>query len=438
MSLYREIGLVGSTLLVMGNIIGIGIFTTSGLIFKQLGPSPWLMGVWILGGGLAIIGAICYARLGVLFPRAGGEYAFLRPTYGPAIAFLSGWTSLVIGFTAPTAASALGLAYYLRVLLPWELAEDGIGLRIVAVGSLLLVAGLISAGLRAGTGVHSAVTILNLVLVLGFAVAVLGQSSAGQLGVALDGSLLPRDLPSMASAVVLVMFAYSGWNAAAYIAEEIKSPGRNIPLSLLLGTALVIGLYTLINAAYLAAAPLEQLGGTIAVAELTAASVFGPFGRQLVNLLILVSILSSLTAMSIAGPRVYFAMSRDRLFPRWLSAVSPLRKVPARAIWFQTLIAAGLVLVGDFYQILVYSGFVLILFATLTVSALYRVSDARVLPTVFIVVNSVVLGMAVVANPWETLAGVGTVLGGIPIYLFFRSRPADVSLEAPAEAGRVD
>ncbi len=438
MSLYREIGLLGSTLLVMGNIIGIGIFTTTGLIFRQLGPSPWLMGVWILGGALAIIGALCYARLGVLFPRAGGEYAFLRPTYGPAVAFLSGWTSLVIGFTAPTAASALGLVYYLRALLPWETPEDGIGLRLMAVASLVLVAGLISAGLRAGTGFHSAVTILNLVLVLGFAVAVLGRSTSGQLEEVLAGALLPRDLPSAASAVVLVMFAYSGWNASAYIAEEIKSPGRNIPASLLLGTGLVIALYALINAAYLAAAPLEQLGGTIAVAELTAARVFGPLGRQLVNLLILVSILSSLTAMSIAGPRVYFAMSRDRLFPRWLSAVSPLRKVPARAIWFQTLIASGLVLVGDFYQILVYSGFVLILFATLTVSALYRVSDAKVLPTLFILINVGVLGMAVVANPWETLAGLATVLTGIPIYLFFRSRPADLELEVQPDPSRAD
>lgn len=423
MSLYREIGLTGSALLVMGNIIGIGIFTTSGLISRQLGPSPWLVLIWLLGGAIAIIGAICYARLGTLFPRAGGEYAFLRPTFGPALAFLSGWTSLLIGFTAPIAASALGLAYYLRGFLPWNPGEDGFSLRLIALLSLLLVATFISFGLRTGSGIHAAITILNLVLVVGFAVIVLGRSSeTGYLGSALDGPAVPADLPSLASALVLVMFAYSGWNAAAYIGEEIRSPARNIPLALLLGTGLVVAVYILINFAYFSAAPLDSLVGTIPVAEVTAAHVFGPVGRNLVNLLILVSILSSLTAMSIAGPRVYFAMSRDGLFPHWLSAVDPQRKVPARAIWFQTAAAAILVLVGDFYQILVYSGFVLILFATLTVSALYRVSRARILPTVFILINAGILSMAVTANPWEALAGLVTVGAGIPVYFYFRSR----------------
>lgn len=422
MQLYREIGVAGATLLVVGNIIGIGIFTTSGLISRQLGPSPWLLGVWLLGALIALIGAVCYARLGSIFPQAGGEYAFLRPTYGAAAAFLSGWTSLIIGFTAPLAASALGLAFYLRALLPGNLPEDGWGVRLIALSALAMVACLISFGLKTGAGIHSAITILNLLLVAGFAMTVLSRSGAGNLEAALAGSLVPVALPDLGSAVILVMFTFSGWNAAAYIAEEIRSPERNLPRALLAGTLLVAALYVVINLAYLAANPLTQLAGVIPVAELTASAVLGPTGRSVVNLLILVSILSSLTAMSIAGPRVYYAMSRDGLFPGWLSRVDPVRKAPVRSLWFQTAVAGLLVLVGDFYQILVYSGFVLILFATLTVSALYRVSRQRVLPTVFILINTGILLSAVRANPWEALAGIVTVLAGLPVYAYFRRR----------------
>lgn len=423
MGLYREVGLAASTFLVVGNIIGIGIFTTSGLIAGQLGTSPWLIGVWLLGGFLALAGAICYSRLGVLFPHAGGEYAFLRPTFGPTLAFLSGWASLFIGFTAPIAASALGLAYYLTPYLPESFAGGGWTIRIAASASLLLVATLLSVGLKAGNRLHSFVTLLNFLLALGFALAVLRVSPPSEnLLPALEGSLVGTSLPALGSAIILVMFTYSGWNAAAYIAEEIKSPGRNIPLALILGTCLVIVLYGLINLAYLSASPLEEISGHVAVAEVTAAAVFGAFGRNLVNVLILFSIVSSLTAMSIAGPRVYYAMARDGLFPRWLSDVHPGRKIPIRAIWFQTGVALCLVSVGDLYRILLYSGFTLMLFSTLTVAALFKVTRYRVLPSIFIGVNVTVLVSAAVSDPWEAAAGLVTVLLGVPVYLYFARR----------------
>ena len=268
MGLYREVGLASATFLVVGNIIGIGIFTTSGGIARELSASPWLIGVWILGGVLALIGAICYARLGVQFPHAGGEYAFLRPTYGPLAAFLSGWASLLIGFTAPIAASALGMAHYLAAYFPAESGESSFVVRGIAIATLLFVTTLISIGLKAGGRLHSIVTILNFLLILGFAIAVLQRASTEEyLGRVLAGGFQDVGMPSLASAVVLVMFTYSGWNAAAYIAGEIKSPKRNIPASLLLGTGSVIGVYILINLAYLSAAPLSQLQGEVAVAE---------------------------------------------------------------------------------------------------------------------------------------------------------------------------
>jgi basic amino acid/polyamine antiporter, APA family len=424
MGLYREIGLPASIFLVVGNIIGIGIFTTSGLIAGQIGASPWLIGVWILGGFLALVGAICYSRLGILFPQAGGEYAFLRPTFGPMLAFLSGWASLFIGFTAPIAASALGLAHYLTPYLPESLAGGGWAIRVTAAASLLLVATLLSVGLKAGNRLHSLVTLLNFVLALGFALMVLRAAPPSEnLLPALQGSILVgTSLPALGSAVILVMFTYSGWNAAAYIAEEIKTPGRNIPLALILGTCLVIVLYGLINLAYLSATPLVEISGQVAVAEITAAGVFGAFGRNLVNVLILFSIVSSLTAMSIAGPRVYYAMARDHLFPRWLSDVHPKRKIPVRAIWFQTGVALCLVSIGNLYQVLLYSGFILMLFSTLTVAALFKVTRYRVLPSIFIAVNVAVLISAAASNPWEAAAGLATVLLGLPVFFYFDRR----------------
>jgi APA family basic amino acid/polyamine antiporter len=185
---------------------------------------------------------------------------------------------------------------------------------------------------------------------------------------------------------------------------------------------LVIVLYLLINLAYFAAVPAAELGGEIAVADMAARRVLGPLGGNLVNLLILCSILSSLTAMSIAGPRVYYAMARDRLFPGWLSTVHPDKQIPLRAIWFQTALATIFVTLGTFRQIVLYSGFVLLFFSTLTVSALFKTSKLRLLPGVFVAVNGMVLVYATVSNVKEAAAGLVTVAIGIPVYFYYQSR----------------
>lgn len=422
-SLFREVGFLSSAFLVVGNIIGIGIFTTSGLIAARVGSSIWIIGVWLIGGCLALIGAVCYARLGVLFPRAGGEYAFLYPTYGSLAAFLSGWASLFIGFTAPIAASALGLAHYLSPYLPPQMAGEPVWIKGIAIVTLVLVSFFLSLGLKVGNSLHAIVTLLNFFLAIGFSLLVLYRAPVStNLTPILTSGFGGASLPDLASAVVLVMFTYSGWNAAAYLAEEIKTPEKNIPGALVGGTVAVIVLYVLINLAYFSAAPLVEISGEVAVAEVTARAVFGPLGQNLVNVLILFSILSSLTAMSIAGPRVYYAMARDGLFPTWLSEVDATRKVPLRSIWFQSLVASFFILVGTFYEILLYSGFILILFSTLTVSSLFLTTTSRLLPAIFIFINSLILVNAAISNPWITLIGLATVGAGIPVYLYFHRR----------------
>lgn len=447
MKLFREMGLLTATFLVIGNIVGIGIFTTSGLIADQLGPSFWLLGVWVVGGLLAFIGALCYSILGARIPRAGGEYAFLYPHFGPFAAFLSGWASLLIGFSAPIAAASLGFAYYLRPFLPSGFLEFPWALRVVAASTVLAVTLILSGGLRIGGRFHSLVTILNLALILGFAGLVLGRAPVdANLSPLLAGGTWIPDWGPLASSVLLVMFTYSGWNAAAYVAEEIRSPERNLPRALLAGTLLVVALYLLVNLAYYGAAPLELLRGEIPVAELAASAVLGASGGNMVGLLILASILSSLTAMSIAGPRVYFAMSRDHLFPLWLSAIAPRRKLPLAAIWFQCAVALVLISVGTFYQILLYSGSVLVLFSTLTVAVLFKMRAEgsqglrhwlyfRILPAFFVLVNAGILVNAALAHTREFLAGLITVSLGIPVYLYYRRRSLgdETAPRAPAE-----
>ncbi len=433
MALFREISLLSSILLVIGNIIGIGIFTTSGLIAEMVGPSPWVIGVWVLGGLLALIGAACYSVLARQIPKAGGEYAYLFPSYGALPAFLSGWASLLIGFSAPIAAAALAFGEYLEPYLP-SLVEGSGMTKPVALLSILAVSVFISLGLRFGAQLHSAVTLLNLGLIVGFGVLVLWRSPVSEnLGPIFQASLLDSHWGGVGSALILVMFGYSGWNAAAYVAEEIRHPQRNIPAALILGTIAVIGAYVLINFAYFGAAPVASLVGEIAVAKNTASAAFGSLGTHFVNLLILSAIFSSLTAMSIAGPRVYFAMSRDQLFPRWLSEVDPRRKLPLKAIWFQSGIAMVLVSIAEFRQILLYSGTILVVFTTLTVSAIFQIQPQpgtlspfrllyRVLPALFVALNIMILVSSGIANAKTSLAGAATLAAGVPVYFYYRKR----------------
>jgi APA family basic amino acid/polyamine antiporter len=291
---------------------------------------------------------------------------------------------------------------------------------VVAALALFSVSLLLSIGLKAVHRLHSLITVVNLMTIIGFSTAVILKVPADiNLLPALEGSLVNIDLEVLAPAVVMVMFTYSGWNAAAYIGEEIKDPEKNLPASLLIGTIIVVALYVLINLAYLSGTSLSVLSGEEAVAQIVSAQVFGAAGQNIVNLLIILSIMSSLTAMSIAGPRVYYAMSRDHLLPGWFSEVDSRKKIPLKAIWFQTFLAIVLVFVGQLSQILIYAGVILISFSTLTVSALYRVSRMRILPSVFISISLVILFYAAISKPIESLVGLLTVALGLPVYWYY-------------------
>ena len=434
MQLFREISLGSSVLIVIGNIIGVGIFTTSGLIAGELGESRWLIGVWLVGGALALMGALCYSALARETPRAGGEYAFLYPAFGPLIAFYAGWASLLIGFSAPIAAGSIALVAYAGPLLPFSTSGD-FASKTTSVVLLLLVTAGISSGLKFGTRLHSLLTILNLALLILFASATLWQAgSSSHLAAALGSQTgsATFSFATLGSTVIFVMFAYSGWNAAAYVSEEVRNPRVNIPVALVCGTVVVIGAYLLINVAYFSAVPVAELSGKIAVAEVVASVSFGPWGSVLLSLLIGTAIISSITAMSIAGPRVYFAMARDGLLPETLSRVDPRRKVPTYAIWFQSAVAVILILIASFQQILLSAGVVMVFFTTITVATLLKgrhkegrplvfLVFRRILPLLFIGINIVILVSASMTHTRECVAGLIAVLAGTPVYLLHRS-----------------
>ena len=424
-ALQRRLGVGTATSVVVANMIGTGIFTTTGLMLARV-ESGWLvLGCWLVGGLIALAGALSYAELAAMMPRAGGEYVYLREVYGPRAAFLTGWTSFFVGFSAPIAASAVACATYLIAagLLPknW-LAEKGAAL--AAVAALTAVHCL---SLRRGAAMQNALTILKLVLLGGLLAAGFAFGAGG--GDLFSGSSGEAKPGQLGVALLFVIFAYSGWNGASYIAEEVEEPGRTLPRALLAGTLAVMVIYLLLNVLLFYAAPVAELRGVIPVGEVAAEKLFGPYGAQWLSGLVALALLSSLSAYIMIGPRVYFAMARDGLFFRAAARVDPERETPAAAIVAQSVCAAVMVLTGTFEQLLTYIGFALGIFPWMTVLGVvllrrrapqrerpYRVWLYPLLPLFFLAAMAAILAVAFVNSPWTSLVAVATVLAGIPAY----------------------
>jgi APA family basic amino acid/polyamine antiporter len=443
--LQRRLGLFSATSLVVANMIGTGIFTTSGFILERLGD-PWsLLWCWLAGGLLALAGALCYGELGANLPRTGGEYVFLRRSLGPAVAFVSGWISLIVGFSAPIAASAIALAAYLLPALglesgwQWQLEVGGrawlrltpqAGLALGAIGGLSLVHW---AGLVLGARVQNCLTVLKLAILGVFLAAgfVWGRGSWEHLAAdPASATLLSGDF---AVALVFVMFAYSGWNAAAYLGGEIKDPARNIPRALALGAGLVTLLYLAINLLYLYALPPERMSGVLELGSAAARALFGPAAGAWFGLAIAGGLLSVLSAMIVAGPRVYYAMAADGLFFASLARVNR-RGTPGAAIAWQAAIAGAMVLTASFDALLIYIGFTLSLFAALTVAGLmvlrrrgelaagYRTPGYPLTPAVFILASLWIVAHSLATSPLAPVWGLATMAAGAGVYGWFRRR----------------
>jgi APA family basic amino acid/polyamine antiporter len=449
-TLERHVGLRSATLLVLANIIGAGVFTTTGFQAADLGHPGWIFALWIVGGVLAFCGALCYGELGAAMPKAGGEYVYLSETYGGAVGFMSGFVSLVAGFSAPIASACKGFAHYLSAFFP-ALADDprvlgGLGAYdAIAIGAVWTLVAIQLRGARSGMRFSDFLTafkILGIVLIL-LAAAALGQGDAGNLTfVSMRyGELDPATrTAALATSLIFVMFCYSGWNASAYLAAEFENPQRDLPRSLLLGTALVVILYLGLNAVYLYGADVDELAGVVEVGLVSSRRLFGPIGVSIVTLILCVSLLASATAMTIAGPRVYYSLGSRYPAFGMLARVDGARGTPVASLLLQGLVTTAIVLSGRIDQIMQYAGFTLTLFGSLAVSCVivlrlrrpelerpFRTWGYPLTPLLFLGVAAWTLFWSFRGRPVESSLGLLTVaLGGIVFWLA-RPRRGDAS-----------
>jgi APA family basic amino acid/polyamine antiporter len=430
--LQRGFGLSTSTYVVIASMVGTGILVSPGYMMTVLKNYPVIFGLWALGGLLALCGALCVAELAAALPRAGGEYVYLREAYGPMPAFLSGWTSFFVGFSAPLAVAGYIAALYL--LTPFGLAEKETGHLVQATAAIIIVAitlpNLIGHRQSAWTQNLTTIFKFGLFVVLVVLAFLFGSGKLAHIG---GGQPIGKiKLGDAATQLFYVMFAYSGWNAASYLAGEVKNPGKILPRSLLLGAGLVTVLYLALNLAFAFAVPLADVGldNATQVPKMAVENLFGPRASGVFSVLLGLTFLATVSAFIITGPRIYYAMARDGLFPSVAGHVSSKGRVPVYAMLAQSVCAIIILFaMENFRDLYQYASVGLSVFALLFIGAVYvlrwrrpemerpfRVPGYPVVPAIFI---AVILFMTVFAfMEWRkpSLYSLGSILLGIPVY----------------------
>ena len=420
-------GLRTTSLLVAASMVGTGVFTTSGVLLAELRSVPAVLMVWLVGGLVALAGALSYAELAAQMSESGGEYALLARTYHPAIGFIAGVVSIVAGFAAPIAACAIAFARYLDAALAIDLPDLP-----VAIAVLVATSAVHLSRLRTGARFQDALTLAKLALIALFVIggAVLGDPAR------LAEPLEPMALlsPPFALSLVLVYFAYTGWNAAAYVAGEVEEPARTLPVALLLGTGGVTALYLLLNAMLLASAPASELAGTVEIAAVAARHLFGPTAGRVLAAIVALGLVSTIGALVVTGTRVYDAIGRDH------PALAPLARrhangAPVIAILVQACLALVLVATASFEQLLAAVGFTLSLASALTVLGVivtrvrhparprpFRVPLYPLTPLLFVAVTAWTIVESIRFAQQAALFGVATIAAGGALYLGLRLR----------------
>jgi APA family basic amino acid/polyamine antiporter len=443
----HRLSLFSATVLVVANMVGTGIFTTSGFIIQEL-PNPWAMlACWAVGGLFALAGALCYGELGARYPRAGGEYVFLRESFGEPLAFLSGWISLLVGFSAPIAAAGMAFAVYFLAGAGFHpdinVAYKLQGLTLLTLSPVtLLASGIILAfsfihrhSLFLGSRIQNLLTLFKVALILTLVFWGLGwgAGSAAHFGAPPPAGLYFSG--SFATSLIFITFAYSGWNAAAYMGSEISRPTRNIPLALALGALLVTALYLLLNVTFLYGLSPREMSGVLEVGEKAALALFGPAVSRIFAGAIALSLLSLISAMMMTGPRVYQAMAGDGLFFTAFGRLRGGAGPPGNAILLQACLALVMVLTASFENLLIFIGFTLSLFSLITVAGLmvlrrrhpapdlpYKTLGYPFTPILFIGGNLWIILFSIINKPQISLTGLGAILSGVVLYFFFKRR----------------
>jgi APA family basic amino acid/polyamine antiporter len=457
MALERRLGPFDAAAIIVSNVIGGGILFTPPQVAASV-PHPWLfLATWVAGGLLAFAGAMAYAELAALRPRAGGEYVYLRAAFGRLAAFLTGWTSFVAGFSGAIAASAVVLAFYVGRFIP--AAKDATPIFVipipfvpltfsrqtfVALAAIALMAWIHLRGVGPGRLVMNILAGLKVSALLVF--IALGLTLGAGTSAHLVQAAGPVSGEAWLLALIPVMFTYAGWNAAAYVAEEVHDPGRNVPLALGLGTLAVIVLYLLMNVLFLYVLPVDQLAAVRgSVLDVVADRLLGVRAGDVMGIVSIVSIAASISAMTFAGPRVYYAMARDGLFFRAAAQVHPRYRTPATSIISQAVWSALLVLSGSANALTTYTGFAVVLFSGIAVVSLFVLRQREpnaprpfkawgypLAPAIFAIASLAIVLNALWADlltpirtgsAWGPAAAGLIIIGlGVPLYYFFSRR----------------
>jgi APA family basic amino acid/polyamine antiporter len=456
--LVRQLGTLSAAALVVSNMIGGGIFTTTGFLAGDLGQPSLVIGIWLVGAALALAGALCYSELGANFPRSGGEYVYLSEAWGPAWGFIDGWASFFAGFSAPIASSALAISAYLAYFSPSLSADAGsvISLGVIQLrlgGATLLACAIVAIFTAANlVGVSQVAALQNVLtatklavvaafLLLGFAI---GNGDWTHFSQTIERTSTSSLAAQFATSLVFVYYAYSGWNAAVYVAEEIRDPERTLPIALVLGTLAVAGVYIALNVLYIYSSSLAELKGVFAVGAKAASSLFGERAGGLFSGAMAVGLLATVNAMSMIGPRVYYAMARNGAFFAAAAKVHPRWNSPWIAVLAQGVCCCVLILTGTFESLIYYIGFTLFFFSALSVLAIFKFRKRAgwkrspwvslgypLIPLAYVLMNVWVFVFFVRERSWEALWSLLTVLAGALIYHFYiRHRPAASGAES--------
>ena len=431
--LRRQIGLTTAAAVVVGEVVGVGIFLTPALMAKSLGSPLLVLSVWLLSGLMALSGALCYGELAARFPAAGGGYVYLREAYGPAPAFLYGWMGFLVLDPGLTAALAVGAASYVG----FAAGLPPAGVKALAVASVLALAAVNACGVRPGGWVVRWLTLLKLALLLfilawGFGRGLGDWSHFAPFVERRAGSPLLGG--ALAGGFVSAFFSFGGWWDLSKLGGEVRDPRRTLPLALVVGVLVVTAVYVLTSAAFVYLVAPERVTSGEAFAAQAGEALFGRAGALFFTCVVLVAVVGSLAAFTMSAPRVYFAMARDRLFLQAAARLNPRTGAPVRAILMQAALASVLVLLGTFDEIISYFMFAVVLFVTLTVAGLFvlrrKGGEAEYMtpfypltPVVYLVLSAGLLFLLALGSPLQAFAGVGVVALGLPVYyLVFRRR----------------
>lgn len=454
--LIRQLGLFDSTMIMMGIVLGSGIFLTTGIMAQSIPSGGLILLAWTAGGLLTLTGALVYAELGTMYPDAGGQYVYLREAYGQLIAFLFGWILFLVYMTGGIAGLSVAFGEYFGYFFPSMgmdnlLTETNINIlgldlhyklamgQIIGVGVIFVLSAVNYIGVVFGKVIQNIFTtlkigVISIFIILGFTI---GKK------ISPDIAFFPGDstisfgqlIIGFGLALIAISWAFDGWNNVNFVAGEIRNPKKNLPLSLIIGTLSVSILYILVNLVYLYALPMEEISGVVRIAEKASNSLFGGTTTGIISAAILISVFGAINGSILVGPRVYYAMASDGVFFNKVSKIHPKYKTPAFAIIIQAVWSAILTISGTFEQLITFAMFIAIAFwiaAAASVITLrkkypeiprpYKTWGYPYTPIIFIIASTGILVNTLLEKPAEALAGIGLTLIGIPVYYFWKRK----------------